>query len=691
MAIDFNKFGKSQQAGGSGTSSAVMDAPEATSTPAPAPTSSGIDFNKFGKSGQQTVQAKIPKEGGGALASFAKNLFSMPATMVARPVQATAALGAKALGVDLSNEQIDTATKKIPILGGLIAPTPNNLSDVKKDVGRAAGTVALGLSPIAGGALFGAGSSLEQGGDLLSAETALNSVMGGVLGGAGAKLMASKWVGRPIMNASGKVVGTITPTFIKNLASRGAGAVTEFAATHNLPGIPGIGNITAKPSAMLQKGAQAIDDTINTGISKVATGAKNVLKEQYPQFDLVKHYQTKNKSDFLRPTTVNDSRYSKASSVYDEAKKRNINLEDVATDEGIIVDRLAEGGKYNSEDTVEAIRQRNYKAGQERLRPALKMAEGETRRVPVSELREKMLSRIDDIPTTDLNAEDKAWMKNRVKQRYSDTSASARDYKNGYSLTDLHDNRIVAQKNGKYKFDGSHLENRPAKLSRYEGQVFADTLDELVPKDLPVSDYRFELEKRFRLADYLEQLHGRKVPEGMTKKAVRLFGRAVTATVGGKVGGFPGSILGAQYGDIVFNTFDALPNPAKMKILSSVAVEDPKVFRELTDYIQRKAQERSGQLLLPARATPTKTPESPLFVTPGGKVSPILSEATDIAAVESGAAKRPTTDRRSKTFKTRAAEAAKLRDFYDPNEKLPVIKAGRKPKPKRNLSDIFID
>ena len=145
-------------------------------------------------------------------------------------------MGAKLTGNDLPNEKIDAFAQKIPIIGGLIAPAPNNAADVEKDVGRAAETVALGTgAPIAGGALFGAGASLEQGNDLLSAQTALNTVLGGVAGGLGAKVLASKWVGRPLFNAAGKVVGTITPKIIKNVAANGADAVAKFAATHNLP------------------------------------------------------------------------------------------------------------------------------------------------------------------------------------------------------------------------------------------------------------------------------------------------------------------------------------------------------------------------------------------------------------------------------------------------------------------------
>lgn len=160
-----------------------------------------------------------PQSGG--IGGFLKGLVSAPATLLARPFQASAEL----LGA--SDQDVNNFSNKIS--GGLIAPTPQNFGDVGKDVGRAAETVALGAGgPIAGGALFGAGNSLEQGNNLFSTQTALQTA----LGAAGGK--ALDLVGKPLLDAAGKVIGKITPQTIQDVVSKGTSAIQDFAKNHSI-------------------------------------------------------------------------------------------------------------------------------------------------------------------------------------------------------------------------------------------------------------------------------------------------------------------------------------------------------------------------------------------------------------------------------------------------------------------------
>lgn len=557
------------------------------------------------------ARTEIPREPG-MLKSFARGIFSAPATIVARPFQAVAALGGA------TNEQIDEFTNKIPVLGGLIEDAPDTLKDVKKDVGRAAQTVALGTgAPIAGGALFGAGTALEQGNDLLSLETAFQTAMGG----AGGK--ALHLLGKPLINAAGKVVGTITPKVLKDVASKGTVAMQEFARTHQL-----LGGIAAKPAEKLATTLQKVDDTIEGGVKSALGGTKNVLKTQYPKLDPVAHYKAVNERDILRPTTINEPKYAKSSRVYNDAKSRGIDLEKVASERGIIHDKIAEGGRYNTLDTVDNIREGNYKVSDTIARPAIAAAEPGVRRVPVSEVRQAMIKRIQDIPASQIDDIDRNTMISQITKRYADDGAVAKAHPNGYSLTELHDARIVSEKNGKYKVGQSPSAELKAQRAREEGRVFADIFDQTVPDEVGIKEFRKELEKNFLLADYFESLHNKAVPAGITKKAVRLFGKATAATLGGKIGGFPGSILGAQYGDMLFSSFETLPNPIKMKVLQSLKVESPKIFQQLVKYIGEKEAQR---LLIPRLPAP-----STLFMGPtqGGKPYTPNPATTDVKLFE---------------------------------------------------------
>lgn len=671
-AFRARKFGTSTP-----TTPATNPAPVSSSAPAPVQ-ESGIsaDLADYrSKKSAGTLQKKeIPKDPG-MLASFAKGIFSAPATIVARPFQAAAAIA----GAD--NAQIDEFTKKIPLVGGLIAPTPNNAGDVVKDVGRAAQTVALGTgAPIAGGALFGAGASLEQGNDLLSVETAFNAALGGV----GGKVL--QVVGKPLLNAAGKVVGVITPQTLKDVAAKGATAMQEFARTHQIAG--GVaGPVSEKIAGSLQK----VDDVIEGGVGRVFSGAKNVAQSQYPNASVTKHYVGKNEQDIIRPTTVNEPKYAKATRVYNDAKGRGIDLEKAATERGIQHDKIADGGKYNTLDHVENIREGNYQISDDIIRPAIKAAAPGVRRVPVSEVRAEMVKRINDIPANQITAEDRATMLRQVVRRYADDGAAAKAYKDGYDLENIHDARIISQKNGGYKVGQSSSDALKAQLSREEGRVFGDIFDNVVPEEMGMKAVRKELEKNFILADYLESLHSKAVPAGITKKAVRLFGRAVTATVGGKVGGFPGSILGAQYGDMLFSSFQALPNPIKMQVLTKAfenRAQSP-IFDALRKYLGEQETARLLRKALPAPGGSNyKEADPTFFTTPGGKTTPIKGEAYDVAAVETGKARTPGTDRRLSSY-LKKVDLAQQDPVYTPDSELPVIKTGNKPRKPKNLSDIL--
>lgn len=653
----------------------VAPAPEAAAPDAPAVSPIAKDLAAYrARAASGAPSSAAPKDDPNALAEFAKGIFSAPATLVARPFQAAAELAG------VSSQDVEAATKKIPLFGGLVAPVPQNFGDVKKDVGRAAQTIALGTgAPIAGGALFGTGASLEAGNDLLSAQTAFDAA----LGGAGGKVL--ELVGKPLLNAAGKVVGVITPKIIKDTAAKGAEAISKFAAEHQL-----LGGIAAKPSAAIAKGLQAVDEGINTGVSKTVGGLKKVASEQFPQLDPTQHFKGVNERDILRPTTVNEPKYSKATAVYDEAKSKGIDLEKVASERGIIHDKIAEGGKYNTADTVENLRQGNYSVSDTIARPAIKAAEPGVRLVPIGEIRGGTLKKVHDIPAAQITPEDRAKMIKDITKRYADDGAAAQAHPNGYSLTDLHDNRIVSAKNGKYKIGQSPGAELKAQLSREEGRVFASVFDRTVPEELQMKDFRKELEKNFMLADYLESLHSKKIPEGITKKAVRLFGRAAAATVGGKIGGFPGAILGSQYGDMLFSSFESLPNPIKMKVLQSVQKEQPKIFKALVDYIGTKEAERLLMKALPAGGSSSfKETKPTLFSTPGGVSTPNKGEALDVAAVEQGRAKAPGTDRRLNSYRGKVQANTDTQIPYVAPKDLPVIKAGRVPKKAKTLKEIY--
>lgn len=169
---------------------------------------------------------------------FLKGLVKAPLTMVARPFQAAAALAG------VSDEAIDKFSKEK--LGGFVAPTPDNLGEVKQDIGRAVQTVSYGMPGLAsGGAAFGVGSSLEKGNNLFSRDTAVESV----LSAGGAKL------GGMILNPLFKGVGKFVPQEVKNKVGSTISKVSEGASKIEL--------LPAEQSSVINKFANKAEDVIN--------------------------------------------------------------------------------------------------------------------------------------------------------------------------------------------------------------------------------------------------------------------------------------------------------------------------------------------------------------------------------------------------------------------------------------------
>lgn len=204
----------------------------------------------------------VKKEGGGVnIGEMAKDIVRAPATMIARPFQLAYELATPGDNFD----EIDKFSREN--LGGIVAPLPRDNAGLKKDIGRGVQTIALGTgAPIAGGAAFGVGSSLEQGNDLLSAETAANTALGAV----GGKVLDV--VGKPLFNVAGKAVSKIAPPGVKNAVSKGAGAVQDFAEKTKL-----FGGAAAPLSKSIEKGFQSVDDGIGKATTAVIQPVKGIL------------------------------------------------------------------------------------------------------------------------------------------------------------------------------------------------------------------------------------------------------------------------------------------------------------------------------------------------------------------------------------------------------------------------------
>ncbi len=239
---------------------------------------------------------------------------------------------------------------------------------------------------------------------------------------------------------------------------------------------------------------------------------------------------------------------------------------------------------------------------------------------------------INNIPKTQITDAERATIKARVLKEYGDNSAAAIAHPKGYSLTDLHDAKISTGSNGKYRPNGTMADNLRANQSRQESSAFRKLLEENAPADLKIKEFNKAIQEKFQLADYLEALHGKKVPMGVVQRAVDLFGKVAGATVGSKLGGGLGGVAGYHLGGVLFDSFERLPNPLKAYYLKSIEKTQPEIFSAFKQYLGDQEAVKLLRLKLPE---------------PNSKIAPDLMNKQNIfGGVEMGPkASKPITPR----------------------------------------------
>jgi hypothetical protein len=516
-----------------------------------------------------------------ALGEFAKGLVSAPATLLARPIQA----GAEILGA--SAEDVNKFTEKYT--GGIVAPVPESFGDVKKDIGRGVQTVALGVgSPVAAGAAFGFGSSIEQGNDIMSTETLTNTLLGAGMG------KALDIVGAPILNKAGKVIGTVTPKMLKELAAKGGNSVADFMAQHEIAG-GALKPLTEKIAA----GAKAIDKAAE--IKPLFQGAKEKaqqgLQAAYPDAipQMQEHYAKVNTGDFAKPTTIAKPSYAEATDIYNSAKAAGNDVTELATKEGIQYDKLIEDGQMNSKYMADKIRKGNGQTANEFLKPYLQGLDEVVPMTSLEEVRAKAIKSVmDDFKIADKEAEIA-----KINRRFDSTNQGSLQerYKDGFKVSDLSNEKISHA-------NSVNFENPDKNANYHISNALRETLEAKVPtvtdpatgQTFNLKDFNKELQNRYQLADYLEALHGKTMPKSTAAKIGKTFTKIAGSAAGSTTGSLFGSFGGYQAGGFLYDAMGGMSNPIKEAFLSRMAKEQPAVY---------KAFQRAAQMPVPFKGTPS--------------------------------------------------------------------------------------
>lgn len=446
---------------------------------------------------------------------FLKSLVKAPLTMLARPVQ----LGYEFLKKGDNTEEMDRFSKEK--LGGFVAPIPQNTADLKKDVGRGIQTVAFGMPGLAsGGAAFGVGASMEEGNDLFSLQTAFQAV----LGAGGAKVLGL--VGTPLLNASGKIIGKITPQVLKDIASRGSRAITEFAAAHKI-----------LPDAMskgLTRGANIAEDIIAKPFDVTGQAIKNKFVKTPEKIISAREKELA----AIDNNYVNMRKASGFSPDEGVASRRRIAQTDV------LVDAVDENGLIRTNNAIKRYKALTIDGSENVVRNNL-IRSGEKVNLNVVE-REL----IDNVKNSKIEGADLINSLNNVKKEIRGLRLKA-DQNGNIPLALVHDAKISTTAGINYLTPAENKTYRKAIARGYKKVVEknSNVKVELDGKKYTIEDINKEIGKYLDDIAFLKRLDGKRVKGGkLGKYFAQISGNIVGGAAGAMIGGIPGSAVGTVVG-----------------------------------------------------------------------------------------------------------------------------------------------
>jgi len=492
---------------------------------------------------------------------FLKSLVKAPLTMLARPVQ----LGYELLKKGDNTAEMDKFSKEK--LGGFVAPIPQNTADLKKDIGRGIQTVAFGMPGLAsGGAAFGVGASMEEGNYLFSLQTAFQAA----LGAGGAKVLGL--VGQPLLNATGKVVGKITPQVLKDVASKGSKAITEFAATHNI--------LPETMSKAITKGANVAEDIVAKPFDVTGKAIKNTFTKTPEKIISAREKELA----AIDNNYVNMRKASGFSADEGVASRRRIAQTDV------LVDAVDENGLIRTNNAIKQYKALTIDGSENVVRNNLERS-GEKVNLNVVE---RELA--DAVRNSKIEGADLINSLNNIKKEIRGLRLKA-DQNGNIPLTLVHDAKISTTNGINYLTPAENKVYKKAIARGYKKTVEknSNVKIELNGKTYKIEDINKEIGKYLDDIAFLKRLDGKRVKGGkLGKYFAQISGNIVGGAAGAMIGGIPGSAVGTVVGGELGGRIRGSMLKRALGGAAGVTPPKNKIIQGAVDLA------KSGRLMLPA-------------------------------------------------------------------------------------------
>lgn len=333
----------------------------------------------------------------------------------------------------------------------------------------------------------------------------------------------------------------------------------------------------------LAQGALAVEGGVKTG-EKVATQTGEALSNLKENIGtkVQDHYVNQNIKDWTAP--ANKPGFKKATNILESAQKNKVNPSNIA--ETLTNNKLnpadhIQEGRYVTKEAADQLHQDASKLSTDVLRPSLQKADLSTPRTPVTEVLTKAISNIEKNKL--LTSETKEVLTDRLNHAQG---VLQKQFPDGMSLTEMHDERIIRDLNSKY----NELSDTGKTLEAQKNKALADslrtTVEQKAPKDIPVKQFQAELQKQYKASDYLEALDGKKAPVSAGAKFRKYVGKLTGVGIASHLGGgILADVGGYHIGGMVESFLENLPNPLREKALENLKVSNPAVFDQVKGYL----------------------------------------------------------------------------------------------------------
>jgi len=448
-----------------------------------------------------------------------------------------------------------------------------------------------------------------------------NTVADLVPGGVGKEILGN--VGKVMqggINNVGDVLGTLGsmlgstkaaqdivnrfPGLSDALINAGQATATAGAQAGNISGtILGAEGVAGAGDKALSAAGDAVKGTANEA-SNIASDVKNSSPVQSIKDKATQMAQNAEADAWKRPSTKATG-YNKAADIYKNAEAQGNDISQKLANSGVKisdhVETTSTGRKvFDTSDTADKIRADAMKTSNEMLRPALEKADasGEVPKTPVKDLINEAKNNIqNDKSVPEENKQALISKINRAQQALQSA------HPDGLSLTDLHNEKIVRDLNSKYSPVGDIGTNMEAVKNKAIGDAARGMVEDKAPEGIPVKEFNKALSEQHQMANYLDALHGKSVPQSLLSKVSKWTAKVAGAGVGGSLGGgVMGDLAGYHLGGVVESMLENIPAKVRGSLLDNLKESNPEAFDKVKAYLDNNASDQTPN----AQAATTK-------------------------------------------------------------------------------------